>query len=50
MTESMHKPMIIRVLMRMAGVTDRAAVLHAGMSATLDRLAAAAVQPAPAAY
>jgi len=44
------QPMIIRVLMRMAGVTDRAAVLHAGMSATLDRLAAAAVQPAPAAY
>ena len=42
------QPMIIRALMRMAGVTDRTAVLHAGMSATLDRLAVAAVQPAPA--
>ena len=44
------QPMIIRALMRTAGVTDRAAVLRAGMTATLDQLAAAAAQPAPATH
>lgn len=41
------QPALIRLLMRMAGVTDRGSMLQAGMSATLDRLAAA-VEPAPA--
>jgi hypothetical protein len=43
-TESMHRdgaqPMPIRVLQRLAGVTDRAEHLRAGMTATLERLAA----------
>lgn len=42
------QPALVRVLMKLAGVTDRAALLHAGMSTTLDRLAAAATLPAPA--
>lgn len=51
-TESMHRdgpqPLPIRVLQRLAGVTDRAEHLRAGMSATLDRLAAVAESPASA--
>ena len=45
-TESMQRdgaqPLPIRVLQRLAGVTDRAEHLRAGMVATLDRLAAVA--------
>jgi uncharacterized protein YndB with AHSA1/START domain len=45
-TESMRRstpqPLILRVLQRLAGVTDRAEHLRAGMSATLAGLAAAA--------
>ena len=46
MTESVrqHGPTVlaIRVLQRLAGVTDRAAVLRDGMATTLENLAAAA--------
>jgi hypothetical protein len=35
------------VLQRLAGVTDRAEHLRAGMTATLERLAAIAESPAP---
>jgi hypothetical protein len=38
-----RSPLVIRLLQRRAGVTDRAEHLRAGMAATLGRLAAAAV-------
>lgn len=44
-----RSPLLIRVLQRRAGVTDRADHLRAGMSTTLERLAAATAQQQTAA-
>lgn len=53
-TESLHQtepsPLPVRLIQRWAGVTDRADHLRAGMTVTLDRLAAAVASTEPATH